>query len=591
MNLNAALIALARLVRAVSLLLLFTAPMRAGETLQVSDVTDIARRPAAMALLSDGDRLAVVNANVGTLSLIDLNSQSVVGEWSIGKRPTGACSLPDNCLAVVDPRTDLLTILDCRTSPPSVIQQVTVPHSPVAVQSTRDGGILIVASQWSHRVSLWKRPLDGDEFSAVQTLKLDFPPGRIFLAPDESFAVIVDAFDGNVVALDLFTGKTCGRLSLDAHNIRGNAFSGDTLLLSHQIIHADVPTTADEIASGTVVENIHREIEVTRGLDGMVTFMPRSQREIGTPSEGAADPAGITVAANGERFVALSGINEVAILNELGSVRQRPDVGRHPTELLYDPRRDQVYVLNEFSDSVSVMQVNRRRATREIRLGDAPHDGEPALRGEELFHSGAVSRFGWMSCASCHPRGHMVHQRVDTFGDETSGAPKRVLSLLGGRDNNPWAWNGQQRNLHDQVFKSVQSTMHGPGLSARDVNSIVAYLHSLDPPPPVDIPADETDRRLIDQGRSVFLKQQCQRCHVPPLTYSSDGLFDVGLEDENGFRKFNPPSLIGVGHRRAFFHDMRAESLGEVFVDHGHQLQEPLIDDELKALVRFLRSL
>ena len=31
------------------------------------------------------------------------------------------------------------------------------------------------------------------------------------------------------------------------------------------------------------------------------------------------------------------------------------------------------------------------------------------------------------------------------------------LALLGGRDANPWAWNGESRELHDQVIQDLLS--------------------------------------------------------------------------------------------------------------------------------------
>ena len=65
----------------------------------------------------------------------------------------------------------------------------------------------------------------------------------------------------------------------------------------------------------------------------------------------------------------------------------------------------------------------------------------------------------------------------------------------------------------------------------------------------------------------------------------------MGLEDKFGNRKFNPPTLRGVGHREAYFHDNRAESLEDVFRLHGHQLRDSLDEGELADLVSFLRSL
>jgi len=56
-------------------------------------------------------------------------------------------------------------------------------------------------------------------------------------------------------------------------------------------------------------------------------------------------------------------------------------------------------------------------------------------------------------------------------------------------------------------------------------------------------------------------------------------------------RRFNPPSLRGVGQRVDLFHDGRAKSLNEVFQIYRHPVQKDLPTEEVVDLVAFLRSL
>jgi len=44
----------------------------------------------------------------------------------------------------------------------------------------------------------------------------------------------------------------------------------------------------------------------------------------------------------------------------------------------------------------------------------------------------------------------------------------------------------------------------------------------------------------------------------------------IGLIDETGNTRFNPPSLRGVHQRGRLLHDGRAESLRALFEDHQH---------------------
>lgn len=226
-----------------------------------------------------------------------------------------------------------------------------------------------------------------------------------------------------------------------------------------------------------------------------------------------------------------------------------------------------------------------------IVLGPAP-PLSPAERGEELFNSRELSANREKSCYSCHVDGHSTYQLADTLGDDTTGTPKRIPTLLGIRLTDPWAWNGKQRDLSEQVRKSLETTMHAKEFTQQQVGDLVAYLHTLEPPPPLEPATDDSaDQEKLTRGEMLFQNLGCTKCHVPPLTFTSPDAYDVGLIDEKGLAKFNPPSLRGVSQGYTFFHDGRAKSLGEVFTVHGHMLDRALSDNELADLLRFLRSL
>ncbi|HEX5269117.1 MAG TPA: hypothetical protein VFW33_01455, partial [Gemmataceae bacterium] len=67
--------------------------------------------------------------------------------------------------------------------------------------------------------------------------------------------------------------------------------------------------------------------------------------------------------------------------------------------------------------------------------------------------------------------------------------------------------------------------------------------------------------------------------------------YDVGFADEKGQRKFNPPSLRGVGQGYRFLHDGRAATLDEVFRKYHHKVSDDTPAEDVADLLRFLRSL
>jgi mono/diheme cytochrome c family protein len=339
------------------------------------------------------------------------------------------------------------------------------------------------------------------------------------------------------------------------------------------------------------MQNILRSLSVRTLLDPLDDdVLNRSTRlELDSFGRGAGDPAGIGV-LEGERLViALSGVDQVG-LAAAGEGRRprRFAVGRRPTAVVAACGR--AYVVNSFSDSISVFDAGRGEVSVEIPLGPTP-ELTPRDRGEIAFHDARLSRESWFSCQSCHTDGHTNDLLADTLGDGTHGTPKRVLSLLGAGETGPWAWNGGAETLVDQVEKSFAGTMHATAVPEGTAADLAAYIAGLEPPPPaVGPPVSEAERVLVDRGRALFDDLDCTECHAPP-TYSAQGRYDVGLEDEEGLRRFNPPSLRGVGHRQRFFHDGRALSLEDVFRVHRHRVDEDLSQADLEALVRFLRGL
>ena len=544
------------------------------------------RRPQAMCQL-DNERVAVANSRGNSISVVHVMTgqlaEFVIGEspqdliWLQHRQQLGIVTGDNNfLLATLHP--DRLTIES----------RIPLGRGAACLAVSGDESMIAVSSIWDREVALIAA---GETLQIRARCQLPFEPKLVCFSPDQHILLALDAFAGQMAAINVDTATILGQTELLGHHFGGVILTDeDRFLVTRQILHADAATTGDNIAAGRVIENVVQEILLKREEAQHVKFAPQGIRELGVPSHGAADPADIVMMADGMRAVALEGVDEVALLTPYGLVQKRISVGNRPVDLLIAEQGKDLYVLNNFSESISVIDPETQAVVRTISLGPMP---KPSARerGAELFFDGHLSRFGWYSCQSCHVGGHTNSQLSDTFGDNAAGAPKRVLSLLGGRDNNPWAWNGSMRSLHDQVFKSGETTMRGPGFSARETNALVAYLHTLEKPPVFRPARDDADQELIEQGRQVFLRIGCAKCHVPPLTYTSDTVYDVGLVDEHGQRKFNPPSLNGVGYRRAFFHDGRAKRLADVFIEYGHQLNDALAQDELKALLRFLESL
>jgi cytochrome c peroxidase len=310
---------------------------------------------------------------------------------------------------------------------------------------------------------------------------------------------------------------------------------------------------------------------------------------LGDPDHAAGDPTDIVVTSDNRQVVCFAGVDQVGI-SDPGANYYRPTlVGRRPTVLQLGPEERVIYAANTLSDSVSVIEMGSGRKVQDISLGPTPSSQAEHL-GERLFYDARLSSDGWYSCHSCHTDGHSNGGLNDNFSDDSYGAPKRVLSLLGIAGTAPYSWLGKTETLEEQIRNSIAFTMRGPKPTEHQVHALAAFLKTLEPPPPL-LQARRTEvNASIRRGRRVFQRIGCADCH-PPQTYTSSDRYDVGVHDELGHQEFNPPSLRGVSQRGKLLHDNRARGLEEVLTRERHNLPEDIERPDLRDLLQFLRSI
>lgn len=622
----------------------------AAELPRIPSETAQFRRPTAIARLDNST--AVVTNRCGSISLIDLEKWSVLAEFQVGGQLTDAAAAGGRLL-VTDSERSTLNVIEISRQSATIDARLPMPTHPLTVNVAPDGKSCTVASKWARKltfVTLGDSPAvaatidlgfgGGEQLyipSASRLLVADALNGRL---------AVVNTQSREVEHVHEFGAHNIRGLAL--------ADDDQTLLISHQILNDAALPRRSDIIWGVMIDNTLRTSKLDDILAGKTGAIYGGQTiNVGYAGQGAGDPDSLFVDQSGRAVIALAGVNEVSIGKPFSRAFQRIGVGRRPIDLL-PLSENQFVVVNELSDSLTLIDMSQDAEknvetnpevvqsasdrknkktkpqsekapstyeknygkdydknkkydynatastygrtyqgadiyTSNLTLGPTPPKG-PVERGEELFFSARLSHASWFSCHSCHIEGHTNGGRSDTFGDDTEGAPKRVLSLLGVGETGPWGWNGKKSTLPKQIHQSAASTMRGRGVSDKSASDLAAFLKTLQPPPPFQPATTSTDKALVKEGRRLFESLSCTDCHTGKILTSSD-VYDVGLVDERGLRKFNPPTLRGVGYREKLFHDKRVNSLEEVFTKHEHQLDRKLSNAELKSLLRYLRSL
>jgi cytochrome c peroxidase len=549
------------------------------------------RRPVALCVDPAGDWLYVACRESGTLCVVDLHRQEVAAEHRVGQRLADVQWLPGTRkLLAVDEAAHELLVLLAQGREVQVVSRVPVSAYPVTVLAAPDGMYATVASLWSRRLAR----VDLDDVPRVRwVLDLPIAPrGQLWLQ-EHGRLLVADAFGGRLALVDPGRGVVADWRQLPAHNIRGLGLArdGQLLLVAHQMLNDLAHSIRNDIHWGLLMSNDLRWLKVESLLaGGDRLYRGGHMHPLGDAGRGGADPGGLAVAPDGTVVVALSGVHEVAFGKEEDFSMQRRKVGRRPTAVAIDPQGRWAFVANTLDDSLSLLDLTSGEVTQTVVLGPAP-PLTLAQRGELLFYDARLSHDGWMSCHSCHTDGHSNAQMNDNFSDRSFNSPKRVLPLGGVKETLPLAWNGQVASLRQQIQNSVTGTMQRDDpLPKEEVEALVAYLQTLEPPPPLDVARGAVDPQAVARGQAVFQRHDCARCHTPP-TYTSPEAYDVGLADSQGARRFNPPSLRGVSQRDRWLHDSRAQTLEEVFLLHGHPSDTAYSAEEVRDLVAFLRTL
>jgi YVTN family beta-propeller protein len=553
------------------------------------------RRPVALQLSADESVLYTANQRSGSISQVDLAERRATGEFTVGQRLSDLVAVNSrNLLLATDESAHELLLLETGNKALKVRQRVPVSPYPVSLAVNSSGRLCVVASLWSRRLTFVQLPDDASrEARVLGSLDLPFAPRcQLFLRQDRRL-LVADAFRDRFAIVDPDCRELLHLRTFPAHNIRGLALKPNSELLgfAHQMLNDLAHTNYNDVHWGILLSNDLRWVRREAILDKEQNLYKGGHMQpLGHAGDATGDPSDFLVTADGTVVVALGGVGEIAFGKSDEYTLLRLSVGKRPTALASSRDGKRVYVANTFSDSVSIVHLADHEVVAEISLGPQAKLSL-ADRGELLFYDASLSHDRWMSCHSCHTDGHSNGLLTDNLSDESFGAPKRVFSLLGRSGTEPFSWTGNSQTLAEQIKKSITKTMQADAPPTEDqVAALAAFVKTLQPPPPLEQLQGTVDPAAIDRGRDVFAAQGCHDCHAPPA-YTTPDTYDVDLEDKVGNRLFNPPSLRGVGHRAPLLHDNRAETLEDVFLVVGHQLDEALPEEQLKDLLAFLRSL
>lgn len=570
---------------------------------------------------------------------------------ALDRSPTDLALSPDERWLVTANRTsDTLSLIDVDRG--RVVHEVPAGDAPAHVAFTPDGSRVLSTAAWSGELRLFR--LDSGRLTLDATIALGFEPRGVVVAPDSSRAYVALALAGEVVELDLTSRAIVRRVKVGPWP-RQLALSQDGRRLAvaangaQHVAVVEVP--AFTVAFEEPVEGInfgqmeidpageyvyfpwviyrHNPIDArnirlgwvlaTRiGRVRLAESVRRQAISLDPPGVAVGDPHGLGLTADGARLVATAaGTHELLVyrrdalrFQDFGGPGDlierdlladsdrffRVPLGGRPLNLRVARDSRRVFVANELSNAVQVVDLDKRRVTTTIPLG-GPAAPSLARRGEAIFHDARRSLDQWYSCATCHYEGGTNAVPMDTHNDGSIRTFKSVLPLYHVTQTAPWTWHGWQGDLAASVRKSFTETMLGPEPTADDVRAALAYLESLPLPPNPRQPEGAPLSAAAERGRAVFESDVagCSACHSGPL-YTDGQVHDVGLASKrDAYQGYNTPSLVGLVRRVRYLHDGRAKSLEELLTGPHNPAQVTgrgeLTAEQRADLIEFLLTL
>ncbi len=509
----------------------------------------------------------VVNHVSDDISIVDVTSGRIMRTLLVGDEPTDVVFAGDHAFVCVsqEDKIRVYDLLDLNAAPTDIALDMSDPRS---LALSPDGTtVYVCALDSGNKTTL----VGADVVQANGGLPAPSPPKNPALpaAPSVSLIVKHDGahwLDEIARNWDPFLPYTL--LDNDVIAISTSSFAvlanyhGVGTTLFNVAVHptGDLYVTNQEASNhirfepnvkGKFVQNRVTVIDPGSGIPSPHHL--NSHIDYGTPAGNSGEraqsiciPLDVAISPDGQDvYVAGFGSRKVAVLDAGCNITRRINVGEGPAGLALDTVRDQLYVLNRFASSLSVVDLSTD-ASVEVSLG---FDPSPLFvrNGRKFLYDGEISSaHGDLSCGSCHVFGDVDGMAWD-LGDpsassmipvppgQTPGLPNfhpmkgpmttQALKSLSGTE--PLHWRGD-RNTFEEFNGAFVSLLGAPStLSGGDMSTFAQFVFSmryssnplrqLDGSLPATLNgADPTHGQSLFMSGGLFGGGQCSFCHTLP---------------------------------------------------------------------------
>lgn len=227
-------------------------------------------------------------------------------------------------------------------------------------------------------------------------------------------------------------------------------------------------------------------------------------------AQSIGDPRGMAWRQDGSQaFITGMGSNNVVVIDSSGNRVGQIAVGQGPTGIALNDAAGVGYVVNKFSGSVSVLDLNSRQVLKTLAYLD-PTPAVVKAGRPFLYDTMLGSGTGHTSCASCH-----VDGKTDRLAWDL-GDPRGSFSQVRDADNNTGAFTGKTVGVTPMKGPMLTQTLqdigrHGVLHWRGDKADLASFSGTF-----VNLQGLESAPTLADMGK---LKAFLDTLHLPPNPY------------------------------------------------------------------------
>ncbi len=573
----------------------------------------------------DGTRLLAVNADNGSVTVVDLVTRKKLHEIKVGDKPEGAAWIGNGPLAIVTVyREGTVVFLDAVTG--TVVEKLKVAPEPYGIVATKDGSRAYVTHEYPGTVS----EIDLKSRKVLREMKAGTSVRGLALSPDEKTAYVTEFYTANLSALDLASGKVVDTWKgqkadnlarqVSVHPRRPKAYvahirsrtevnDGNGSIFPHLTIY-------DLVAPNNSPRRTSVALDTYNGVYVMTN-----------PWEAALSPDGkrlYTIYAGTDDMNVSEVIDDD--YKEVERLGRAKTVGKNPRAARVSPDGKTVYVYCTLDFEVWALDAATLAERDRIKVCDPPKTPE-WVRGKVLFSTAKypMTSRRWIACASCHPDGHS-----DGRVWQLPEGLRKVPPMFGVAHTHPLHWSADRDEVQDFEYTIRGRLMQGGGLirgsmkpkvgfkaieleektSGRsdDLDALAIYTNSFEFTflSPHALGAGKLSDSAT-RGKALFFSDAvgCAKCHSGPYYTDSSlsakpfNLHDVGTANDDPTEKIGPkydtPTLLGIYRAAPYLHHGKAQTLHDVLTTFNkgdkHGKTSQLKKEEIDDLVDFLKAL